>query len=107
MEDAGQYTENLTLDMVNAFLAAGGKDNEDFHLGLRMMKEQLHLLLTCIAFLTPAEQAAKVAHAHLSYHDVCKCWENRVPGGTNIEDKIWERESHTSEELWAGAPPTL
>ena len=26
LENAGQYTENLTLDMVNAFLAAGGRE---------------------------------------------------------------------------------
>ena len=72
LENAGQYMENLTLDMVNAFLAAGGRENEDFRFGLRMMKEHLHPLLSRIMFLTPPQQAAEVARAHLSYHNVCK-----------------------------------
>ena len=65
LENAGQYTEHLTLDMVNAFLVAGGRENEDFHFGLLMMKEQLHPLLSRIAFLTPTQQAAEVARASL------------------------------------------
>ena len=32
LENVGQYMENLTLDMVCAFLAAGRRDNKDFAL---------------------------------------------------------------------------
>ena len=95
LENARQYTENLTLDMVNAFLAAGGRDNEDFQFGLRMMKEQLHPLLTCITFLTPQQQAAEVARAHLSYHNVCKVAMDKYHSQLNL--RKWPPAHHNPD----------
>ena len=95
LENAGQYTENLTLDMVNAFLAAGGRENEDFRFGLRMMKEQLHPLLSRIAFLTPPQQAAEVARAHLSYHDVCKAATDKYRSQLNL--RKWPPARHNPD----------
>ena len=95
LENAGQYTENLTLDMVNAFLAAGGRENEDFRFGLRMMKEQLHPLLSRIAFLTPTQQAAEVARAHLSYHDVCKAATDKYRSQLNL--RKWPPARHNPD----------
>ena len=95
LENAGQYTENLTLDMVNAFLAAGGRENEDFRFGLRMMKEQLHPLLSRIAFLPPPQQATEVARAHLSYHDVCKAATDKYRSQLNL--RKWPPARHNPD----------
>ena len=48
---AGQYDHNLTLNMLNSFLDAGGKDNEDYHFELRSLKTKLKKALVKIAFL--------------------------------------------------------
>ena len=72
LSNAGQYTENLTMDMLNAFLAAGGASNEEFKFGLRLLKEKLETVLTRIGFLDPAAQAAALAQEHCSYLDICK-----------------------------------
>ena len=65
LSNAGQYTKNLTMDMLNAFLAAGGASNEEFKFGLHLLKERLQRVLTCIGFLDPAAQAAALAQETL------------------------------------------
>ena len=71
LDNAGQYDHNLTLNMLDAFLAAGGRDNEDFRFTLRGLKKDLSKKLLEIAFMAPADANTAMATADLTYQAVC------------------------------------
>ena len=50
LEMAGQYDHNLTLTMLDAFLKAGGENNEDFRFTLRSTKQKLNEALLEIGY---------------------------------------------------------
>ena len=52
LETAGQYDHLLTLDMIKAFLLAGGQGNKDYRFNLRPVKQKLEIALLDIAYKT-------------------------------------------------------
>ena len=71
LETAGQYDHLLTLDMIKAFLLAGGQGNEDYRFNLRPMKQKLETALLDIAYKTKEAANKHMKDEELTYNDVC------------------------------------
>ena len=70
---AGQYEHNLTLDMINGFIAAGGETNEDWKAPLRVIKEKLDDALVRLGFHRTKEDEDKfMTKEKLTYKYICK-----------------------------------
>ncbi|MHA7927707.1 MAG: hypothetical protein ACX936_21115, partial [Marinobacter sp.] len=69
---AGQYDHNLTMRMLDTFLAAGGEHNEDFRFSLRGIKEQLKKALLDIGYMSSADAQAHMAKEKLTYKVICE-----------------------------------
>ena len=71
LDIAGQYDHNLTLHMLDAFLEAGGANNEDFRYPLRATKTKLSAALLEIGYM-PRDVAKKhMGDLGLTYRDIC------------------------------------
>ena len=71
LENAGQYDHNLSLNMLDSFLSAGGRDNEDYRYTLRGLKKDLSKKLLEIAFMSPQDAYTEMTKAKLTYQDIC------------------------------------
>jgi hypothetical protein len=68
---AGQYDHNLTLSMVEAFLEAGGENNEDFRFPLRSIKQKLDQALLDIGYKDKEAAVLHMTSLDLLPSDVC------------------------------------
>jgi len=68
---AGQYDHNLTLSMVEAFLEAGGDNNEDFRFPLRSIKQKLDQALLDIGYKDKEAAVMHMSDLNLMPTDVC------------------------------------
>ena len=85
---AGQYEHNLTLDMINAFIAAGGEPNEDWKAPLRVIKERLEEALVTLGFHRTKEQEDKfMTKEKLTYKHICKTVRSRYK--RKVEKNEW------------------
>ena len=72
LEIAGQYEHTLTYTMSEAFMEAGGTNNEDFRARLRNTKWKLNEALTYIGFLDKSAADEYMIENKLTYEDICE-----------------------------------
>jgi hypothetical protein len=73
---AGQYDHNLTLTMLEAFLNAGGENNEDFRFPLRAVKQKLDQALLDIGYKDKEAATLHMTSMDLMPTDVCNLAED-------------------------------
>ena len=71
LDIAGHYDHSLTLHMLDAFLEAGGSNNEDYRYDLRVIKATLNDALKKIGYLTKDAAQKYMAAQKLTYRDIC------------------------------------
>ena len=73
LTSAGQYDHNLTLNILNNFLLAGGESSiaEGFRFPLRGKKTMLESELLKTPFMSSAEADKSMLEKELSYKDIC------------------------------------
>jgi len=106
LETAGQYDHLLTLDMIKAFLLAGGQGNEDYRFNLRPMKQKLETALLDIAYKTKEAANKHMKDEELTYNDVCILAEDTYrllfdkkewPPAQNVRDSKAPRAAYVGE----------
>lgn len=68
---ARQYDHNLTLNMLDNFLEAGGTNNEDYRYPLRAIKVKLNKALVHIGYLPNKDANQYMSDNCLTYRDIC------------------------------------
>ena len=69
---AGHYDHNLSLNMLEAFLKAGGPTNEDFRFPLRTLKARLDSALLLIGHMSKADADKHMQKEGLTFKDICR-----------------------------------
>ena len=69
---AGHYDHNLTLNMLEAFLKAGGPTNEDFRFPLRTLKARLDSALLKIGYMSKIDADKYMQRENLTFKDICR-----------------------------------
>ena len=70
LDHAGQYEQNLTLYMLEAFLLAGGKGNEEYCLPLRLKKLELDKQLLVISHMSKHDAKSHMIKEKLTFTDI-------------------------------------
>ena len=71
LEIAGQYDHNITLHILDAFLEAGGQNNEDYRFPLRTLKAKLSDALLELGYMKQEDATKYMATLSLGYRDIC------------------------------------
>ena len=72
LDNACMYDHHLTLSMLDIFLLAGGQDNEDYRMELRVVKKKLKTHLETIRHLSYEASGTHMTREGLSYKDICE-----------------------------------
>ncbi len=97
---AGQYDNNLTLDMLKIFLLEGGSGNEGYRFPLRSIKQKLEQALLNIGFKDKEAANLHMQVNKLTYKDICDHAEDAYR--TLFDRKEWPPAQHTRDSK---APP--
>jgi hypothetical protein len=71
LEIAGQYDHNITLHILDAFLEAGGSNNEDYRFPLRTLKAKLSDALLELGYMKQEDATKYMATLSLGFRDIC------------------------------------
>ena len=71
LEIAGQYDHNITLHILDAFLEAGGPNNEDYRFPLRTLKAKLSEALLELGYMKHEDATKYMATLSLGFRDIC------------------------------------
>ena len=76
LNNAYAYDHNLTLTMLETFLLAGGNDNKDYRIDLRIMKKELKNELEIVHHMGYNEAKEHMTKQDLTYKSICEVAEN-------------------------------
>ena len=97
---AGHYDHNLSLNMLEAFLKAGGPTNEDYRFPLRSLKARLDSALLLIGHMSKADADKHMQKENLTFKDICRLASTEYR--KQFDRKQWPPASHASDSK---APP--
>ena len=70
LQNDGQYKRNLTLTMLNAYLVAGGTDNEDYCYSLCGLTSRLDDELLAIRYMDKPQADTHMVKEKLHYKEI-------------------------------------
>ena len=88
LDNAYAYDHNLTLMMLETFLLAGGDDNKDYRMDLRIKKKELKKELEIVCHMGYDEAKEHMTKQDLTYKSICEVAENAYSEQANCSK--WE-----------------